>query len=67
MSSQSQTHEGGPGPYPDELCQGVVDEGSAGQKEAAARAQLMEEEQLLVLQKEIRLLSTPAAPTVESV
>lgn len=46
------------GPYPDELGQGVVDEGSAGQEEAAAGAQVMEEEQLLVLEKETRLLST---------
>lgn len=45
------------GSYPDELCQGVVDERSAGQKEAAAGAQVMEEEQLLILEKETGLLS----------
>lgn len=43
--------------YPDELCQGAVDVSSSGQKEAAARTQIMEEEQLLVLGRETKLLS----------
>lgn len=35
--------------YSDELCEGVVDVSSAWQEEAAARAEIMEEEQLLIL------------------
>lgn len=35
--------------YPDELCQAVVDVRSSRQKETAAGAQIVEEEQLLVL------------------
>lgn len=45
-------------PYPDELCQGVVDVRSSGHKEATAGAQIVEEEQLLVLGKKTKLLST---------
>lgn len=43
--------------YPDELCQGAVDVSSSGQKETAARTQIVEEEQLLVLGRETKLLS----------
>ena len=39
----------GPGAYPDELGEGVVDEGPARQEETAPWTQVMEEEQLLVL------------------
>ena len=35
--------------YPDELNQGVVDEGSLWQEEAAPWTQVMEEEQVLLL------------------
>lgn len=35
--------------YPDELCESVVDVGTAWHEEAAARAQIVEEEQLLIL------------------
>lgn len=38
-------------PHPDELHEGVVDVGAAGQEEAAAGAELVEEEELLVLQR----------------
>ena len=37
--------------YPDEVHQGVVYMGSSGEEETAARAQFMEEKQLLVLQR----------------
>lgn len=36
-------------PYPDEVDEGVVDVGAAGQEEAAAGAELVEEEELLLL------------------
>lgn len=35
--------------YPDELCESVVDVGTTGHEEAAARTQIMEEKQLLIL------------------
>lgn len=35
--------------YADEIHQGVIDEGSPGKEEAAARTQVVEEEKLLVL------------------
>ncbi len=37
------------GTDPDELCEGVVDVGSAWHEETTARAEIMEEEQLLIL------------------
>ena len=39
----------GPGAYPDELGESVVDEGPPWQEETAPWTQLVEEEQLLVL------------------
>lgn len=51
-------------PYPDELCQGVVDVRSSGQEETTAGAQLVEEEQLLVLGKERKPLSTKRSHSV---
>lgn len=50
-------------PYPDEFCEGVVDVRSSGHKETTAGAQIMEEEQLLILEKEARLLSLPGGKT----
>lgn len=35
--------------YPDKLCESVVNKGTTGHEEAAARTQIMEEKQLLVL------------------
>lgn len=37
------------GPYPDKVNEGVVDVGTTGQEEAAAGAELVEEEKLLLL------------------
>lgn len=41
--------QGALGPYPDEVDEGVVDVGTTGQEEAAARAECMEEEEFLFL------------------
>lgn len=46
-------------PHPDKLHEGVVDVGTAGQEEAAARAELVEEEELLILQQGGRYWGDP--------
>lgn len=56
----SQGDGGGQGmPHPDKLHEGVVDVGAAGQEEAAARAELVEEEELLILQQRGRYWGDP--------
>ena len=41
--------QGALGPYPDEVNEGVVNVGTTGQEETAARAECVEEEQFLFL------------------
>lgn len=46
---ESKGEENHSAPYPDELCKSVVDVGTAWHEETAARAQIVEKEQLLIL------------------